>query len=124
LDHVLDIGRTGDGGFRETQETPTRHWWVQGEALQLLLIIAANVDDNDRYVRSYDELVACIDSQFIDRVDKGWNPVARGDFPSIARIGLRRPPKAHRWKDASHETDAYLTGIRVLHGLPGSAALS
>jgi mannobiose 2-epimerase len=124
MDHVLSVGRTSDGGFAETPVTRARQWWVQTEAMQLLLVIAANVDDNDRYVAAFDQLLASVDSQFIDRVNKGWHPVARGDWGPIERIGLRRLPKGQRWKDASHETDAYLTGIRILRGLSASAALS
>jgi mannobiose 2-epimerase len=124
LDHVLSDGRAADGAFAETPVNRARQWWVQGEAMQLLLTIAANVSDNERYVRAYDELMSSIDDQFIDPINKGWHPIARGDWRLRARLGLRHEPKAHRWKDASHETDAYLTGIRILRGLPGSGALS
>ncbi len=124
LDHVLSEGRVANGAFVETPVARARQWWVQGEAVQMLLIIAANVPDNGRYVRAYDELMTAIDKDFIDHQHKGWNPLARGDWPLKVRAGLSHLPKAHRWKDASHETDAYLMGIRLLRGLPASGSLS
>ena len=59
----------------------------------------------------------------VNIVNRGRRGVQVVGYP-IERIGLRRLPKGQRWKDASHETDAYLTGIRILRGLSASAALS
>jgi hypothetical protein len=124
LDHVLAEGRAPEGSIVEMPTKRTRQWWVQGEAIQLLLMVAASVPDPERYVGAYDKLMAAIDRQFIDRENKGWESLGRSDWPLRVKLGLSRLPKGHRWKDASHETDAYLTGIRILRGLSESEAVS
>ncbi len=125
LDHVLRDGRSPAGGIADVPPAAaaTRPWWVQNEAIQLLLIVAAHVADNEPYVRAYDDLSGFVDQEFLDPSVGGWYPIPRGEWGLGARLVPARLPKAHRWKDASHETDAYLNGIRILRGVPDSAAL-
>jgi mannobiose 2-epimerase len=118
--HALASGRDSTGrGFIERKSPPsarTRAWWVQTEAIQALVLLAVN-GVGGSYVGEIDDLVALVESEILDDRYLGWYPVPRSDWSVVDRVRTARPPKAHRWKDASHETDMSLSAIRMLRGL-------
>ena len=103
---------------------PIRPWWVQTEMLQVLLLLAAHEEDGEAIAREFDELSRVVRLEFIDERHGGWFPRARSDWRLGARLRPARVHKGNRWKDSSHESDLYLTGIRVLRGLEAGAPLA
>jgi cellobiose epimerase len=101
-----------------------RSFWVQTEGLKILLLFAL-LDERPEHYRSLtDELVSFIDRHLIDHRHGGWLPLPLVDQPLRRRLRAGRlMAKGDLWKDASHEADLYLIGLRMLRGLAHSAAL-
>jgi mannobiose 2-epimerase len=136
VDHALHRAASPHGGFIEAGpgDAPdalsgisvlvrSRPWWVQGEALHTLVQFGATPDGPQLYRDRAEDLVRVIDSDLIDEQDGGWFIDANDDRRPWRRFGTERP-KVDMWKDASHETDTYLAGIRILRGLPEDAPLA
>lgn len=102
---------------------PVRSWWIQTEALKLLLLLGFGTERAGHYRALFDRLLGVVDGQFLDTRHGGWYAVARGDQRPWARSRGRGTWKGHAWKDASHEADFYLTAVRILRGLPTTAGL-
>jgi mannobiose 2-epimerase len=136
LDHVLAFGWDAErGGFVEAGPAAEpltlagtrlrvrkRPWWVQTEGAKLLLQFVVDDSAPARYRATFDRLMEVLQREFIDRRRGGWEMSARADWPRRLRLPGRGLPKSDLWKDASHESDMYLTAIRMLRGLaPGTA---
>lgn len=100
----------------------TRSWWVQTEALKILLLLALT-DDHERYQGLFERSLDFVDRQFIDERHRGWYTLARADHRfRLGAHGSHEARKGDAWKDASHEADFYLTAIRMLRGLTATEA--
>jgi mannobiose 2-epimerase len=97
-------------------------WWVQTEAVRSILLMAMLDDPAGRYRALVDRLVATIDRDFLDHRRGGWHAEPVRDVPLRRRL-RGDPAKGDDWKDASHETDMYLSGLRMLRGLSADAPL-
>jgi mannobiose 2-epimerase len=126
LDHALAVAWTArGGGFIEQEARRVRPWWIQTEGAKLLLQIAIDeADPANPYLARYSELLAAIEREFVDHRHGGWEVLARSDWPLRSRLPWRGLPKSDMWKDASHEADMYLAGIRVLTGLGPDAPIA
>jgi mannose/cellobiose epimerase-like protein (N-acyl-D-glucosamine 2-epimerase family) len=99
-----------------------RSWWVQTEALKILLELAV-VDDHERYRPLFERSLDFVDREFVDRRHGGWYAVARSDQRfRLSPHGALGARKGDAWKDASHEADFYLTATRMLRGLTATEA--
>lgn len=140
--HALGSGAAPVGGYifaapagpplashGRSMVVPVRAWWVQFEALRALVSLAFAGPDDDES--------AALEGAFIrqwrfirdEMLDIAWGGVyecAVSDLPVWRRpvARLRRGHalrKGEAWKDASHDTDALLTAIRLLRGIPDGA---
>jgi mannobiose 2-epimerase len=133
VDHAVDLGWRGNGeGFMfagpgappfalegSALTVAVRSWWVQAEGLKALLLLAANMPESRFYAHFATEQARCIDRHLIDRRYGGWYMSARSDLPLWRRLPITK--SAHKgsiWKDASHDGEMYLSGIRILRGFP------
>jgi mannobiose 2-epimerase len=137
LDHVLAFGWDADrGGFVEAgpaAEPVTlagtrlrvrkRPWWVQTEAVKLLLQFVVDDSAPPRYRDMFERELEVLAREFVDNRRGGWEMSARADWPRRLRLPGRGLPKADLWKDASHESDMYLMAIRMLRGLGPTTAI-
>jgi mannose/cellobiose epimerase-like protein (N-acyl-D-glucosamine 2-epimerase family) len=132
----LAFGRHPDGGFCFAFKTDgtgsssnVRQWWVQLEAVRALHALAGNeiIDQEKRecYAMARDQQWAFVRGRFFDnrygglwefaedadvRSRKAWSKWLRPWLPASQPL-----PKAHGWKDPSHEVGAFL----ALAGLLG-----
>ena len=127
VDRALGLGWAGErGGVFDVigpGERPRRTWWVQTEAIQALLLLAVNLGD-DEYTARIERMAQLVQSEMLDQRYRGWHQVPTSEWSLIDRLRVSRWPKAHRWKDPSHETDMSLSAIRMLRGLPGDAPIA
>ena len=125
VDHALAVGWSDRGvGMVEKLDAPrdrARTWWVQTEAIQALTFL--EVCAIGSYRTRIDQLMTLIENDFLDNRHGGWHQVPRSDWSIVDVLLERRWPKAHRWKDMSHETDMSLSTLRMLRGLPPDAPL-
>jgi mannobiose 2-epimerase len=106
-------------GLLEKLDPPSerrRAWWVQTEAMLALVLLEVNLGEGT-YRGWLDQLRALVEREFLDHRLGGWHETPVSDWSIRERLLPRRRPKAHRWKDASHETDMALSAIRMLRGL-------
>lgn len=126
VDHAVACGWAGErGGIFDVigpGERPRRTWWIQTEAIQALLLLAVNLGD-EKYIDRIERMLRLVTNEMVDRRYRGWHQVPTSDWSLVDRLRVSRWPKAHRWKDASHETDMSLSAIRMLRGLPGDAPI-
>lgn len=106
----------------------SRQWWVQLEGLKVLLLLAAHgYPAKDTFAAKIEQQIAFIERECRDHRFGGWYQDATGDHPLLKRlavpIGLARRAKGGVWKDGSHETDTYLTVLRMMAGLSLDAPL-
>ena len=102
---------------------PVRSWWLQTEALKILLLLAL-IEPAATYRSLWQRELEVVDEQFVDHRYGGWYATGH-ERRSIRSRPLRRgrSPKSGVWKDASHEADFYLAAIRMLRGLPLTAPI-
>lgn len=97
-------------------------WWLQADGLRSLTFLAVTCPDEPRYARHLERLLTSVERHFLDGRRGGWHRVPPRALSFRSRL-RGEPAKGTHWKDASHETDAYLACIRMLRGLPAGAAL-
>jgi cellobiose epimerase len=126
VDASLASGREGrKPGLLEKLAPPSqrvRAWWVQTEAIEALLLLELNGTTRS-YRADVDELLHLVQTELLDERHGGWYQIPRSDWSLAERARVRRLPKAHRWKDVSHETDMSVSTIRMLRGLAADAPL-
>lgn len=99
-----------------------RPWWVQTEALKSYLLLALT-DPASEYRELFARELEVVDREYLDRRLGGWLAVARSDMHGLGRRLGRGIRKGDIWKDASHETDFYLSSTRMLRGIHPSGSL-
>jgi cellobiose epimerase len=137
VDHAVARGLLDGGGFAHAgaaaepnsiEGVPVmvrkRSFWVQTEALKILLLLALLDKRPEHYQNLTDGLVAFIDRELIDHRHGGWLALPLADQPLRRRLRPGRlMAKGDVWKDAAHEADLYLVGLRMLRGLSHTAPL-
>lgn len=120
-----------DGGFRLEEPTGgwrrfhpaqygarARRWWIQFEALRALTAVAAIPGpEQDRMARQRDLQWQFMRDHLFDERHGGIHEIVPTDVPPWARRWgpvAREGKKGHRWKDASHETDAMVACVHLL----------
>jgi mannobiose 2-epimerase len=124
VERGLATGWSPDGGvyeYADGRRHGKREWWVQTETFQSLVLLEVATDAN--YRAKIDAMAKLIDDEMVDDRFGGWYQVPISEWSLIDRLRPRRWPKAHRWKDSSHETDMCLLAIRILRGLDPDAPL-
>ena len=99
-----------------------RPWWVQTEALKSYLLLGL-ADPSSEYRDLFVRELEVVDREFIERRFGGWLTVARADMRGLGKRLGRGIRKGDIWKDASHETDFYLSSIRMLRGIHPTGSL-
>jgi mannobiose 2-epimerase len=101
----------------------TRPWWVQTEALKAHLLLGLQEPVPGRYLEQFERNLELIDREYLDQRFGGWYTVARSDRSRLDGLLRRGVRKGDIWKDASHETEFYLTAMRMLRGLGPNTAI-
>jgi cellobiose epimerase len=137
VDHAVARGWLARGGFAHAGPAAEpnaiegaslvvrkRSFWVQTEGLKILLLFALRDERAEHYRGLTDSLVRFIDRHLIDHRHGGWLTLPLADQPLRRRLRAGRlMAKGDVWKDASHEADMYVTGLRMLRGLGHKAPL-
>jgi len=119
---IAYAGPASEPGEMEGQSivVASRQWWVQLESTKVLLLLSVQDDELKRqFVPKLQEHLRFIERECRDHRYGGWYMTAAGDLGRLRRItsALRGSRiKAQVWKDCSHETDVYLTCLRMLAG--------
>jgi mannobiose 2-epimerase len=139
--HTIERGARAGGGFAYAGPASApdvlegtrlvvrrRAWWVQLEALKVLLLLAVQDHPTRRHFAArLREHLVFIERHCRDHRYGGWYEYATADLSRRARltIALGRGSrfKGGVWKDSSHETDVYLACLRMARGLPPEAPL-
>jgi mannose/cellobiose epimerase-like protein (N-acyl-D-glucosamine 2-epimerase family) len=126
VEYALRSGRAdGKAGLVE-KLAPARErlrtWWVQTEVIQALVLLEVNGIGRS-FRPEIEEFTSLVEAEMLDERYGGWHQLPRSDWSFVDKIRARRLPKAHRWKDSSHETDMYLSAIRMLRGLRAAAPI-
>ena len=96
----------------------TKCWWSQADGLKLLLTMARlHPGDATAYEAHFVRLWEYVKKYLIDAKHGGWFTAG---IDTNARAS--RGPKATRWKDSSHETEALLDSLVLLDSYDGSGS--
>lgn len=97
---------------------PNKRWWVQADGMKALATLARHSRaDARRYLDYLARLWRYIEDHLIDARAGGWFATGLD-----ADRAARRWPKATKWKDVSHETEALLDCIANLRAPPTEPA--
>ncbi len=88
----------------------SKAWWPQADGIRALLWFARLFPEREaEYRHHFTQLWEYIRRHLIDSRHGGWFSSGLDTDP-----GARTKPKAHAWKDCSHETEALVEGLLLL----------
>ena len=90
-----------------------KSWWPQAEAMKAFLTMARlHASEAGNYGSRFVQLWQYIKKYIVDAKYGGWLAVGLDTNPAVLKA-----PKASRWKDCSHETEALLDCLPILESL-------
>jgi len=95
-----------DGNFIYVRD---KTWWVQADAMSLLLAMARLRPADEKYLRHFVRLWEYVKKYLIDEKHGAWFSAGLDTNPEA-----RKRPTAMVWKDCKHETEALLDCLLLL----------
>ncbi len=128
LDHALaygwdkELGGFWDGGYYFKGDTacsivqPTKNWWAQAEALNILLIFS-KLFPSGPYREFFDKQWRYVDTYILDHEKGDWFEGGIDKEPKF-----KNGPKSHMWKCTYHTGRALMNCITLLSDEPPSGS--
>jgi cellobiose epimerase len=126
VDHAIAVGWASGGGVFDVlggAPAGARTWWVQAEAMQSMILLEVNLAAG-AFRPTIEKMMSFIETELLDERYRGWHNIPVSDWSLTDRLRVTSWPKAHDWKDPSHETDLCLSSIRMLRGMSAYSPLA